>query len=319
LPVLIIAGPNLTLDRTATIDELRPGEVLRFSSATATAGGKGVNVARVAHALGRPARLVVLAPGHTGAAAAALLYDEGLDVLPVPAPGEVRVASIVLESSGRVTVLNEPGPELPHEVWGDYERAVGETMAEAAALVCSGSLPPGAPVDAYARLVRLGHHHGVPTLVDAAGPALETAFAAKPDVVTPNLAEAEGVLGRAAPDGVQPSRDEARRRALAASAELATLGPRIAVTTAGEAGAAVARAGEAAVWHDAPPVEAVGNPVGAGDSFLAGLALSVADGEPLEHAVAAALATGAASVETMLAGGVDPDRVEGLLTTLTTA
>ena len=45
---MLIAGPNLTLDRTLTIAELRPGEVLRFEHAVTTAGGKGVNVARAA-------------------------------------------------------------------------------------------------------------------------------------------------------------------------------------------------------------------------------------------------------------------------------
>lgn len=316
MPVLIIAGPNLTIDRTATIDELRPGEVLRFSSVTVTAGGKGVNVARVAHALGRTARVVALAPGHTGAAGVALLRDEGLDVVPVAAPGEVRVAEIVLEPTGRVTVLNEPGPMLPPEAWDRYERMVDEALEGASALVCSGSLPPGAPADAYAKLVRLAQQRGLPALVDAAGTALVTALDAEPAVVTPNLAEAEGALGRAAPDGVQPSHEDARRRAIRAAVELAGRGPQVAVVTAGEAGVAVAGTAGHATWYDAPRVEAVRNPVGAGDSFLAGLALSLADGEPLERAIRAALAAAAASVETMLAGGVEPSRVERLLTTL---
>src|SRR5215208_315178 len=44
LPMLI-AGPNLTIDRTLSGDELRPGAVLRFD-ASVTPGGKGLNVAR---------------------------------------------------------------------------------------------------------------------------------------------------------------------------------------------------------------------------------------------------------------------------------
>ena len=50
---VVIAGPNLTIDRTLSIDELRPGEVLRFERAVVTPGGKGVNVARVARAARR--------------------------------------------------------------------------------------------------------------------------------------------------------------------------------------------------------------------------------------------------------------------------
>jgi tagatose 6-phosphate kinase len=72
---VVIAGPNLTIDRTLTIDELRPGEVLRFERAAVTPGGKGVNVARVARDLGADAVLVGLLPGRTGVAGAALLGD----------------------------------------------------------------------------------------------------------------------------------------------------------------------------------------------------------------------------------------------------
>ena len=60
---MLIAGPNLTIDRTLTIEELRPGEVLRFDGVTVTPGGKGVNVARVARALHAPALLVGFTPG----------------------------------------------------------------------------------------------------------------------------------------------------------------------------------------------------------------------------------------------------------------
>ena len=62
---MLIAGPNLTIDRTLAIEELRPGEVLRFHDVVVTPGGKGVNVARVARALHAPALLVGFTPGRT--------------------------------------------------------------------------------------------------------------------------------------------------------------------------------------------------------------------------------------------------------------
>src|ERR671928_942098 len=75
---MLIAGPNLTIDRTGTIPELRPGDVLRLRDVVVTPGGKGLNVARAARALGVPARLVAFVPGHTGRASAALIADEGV-------------------------------------------------------------------------------------------------------------------------------------------------------------------------------------------------------------------------------------------------
>lgn len=110
---MLIAGPNLTIDRTLRIGELRPGEVLRFEDVAVTPGGKGVNVARVAQALGAPAVLVGFTPGHTGEACARMLADEGLALRAVRATGELRSTAVVLEHGGRVTVFNEPGPPSP--------------------------------------------------------------------------------------------------------------------------------------------------------------------------------------------------------------
>ena len=115
---MLIAGPNLTFDRTVSVPALRPGEVLRATQVAVTPGGKGVNVARVCRELGQPAVLAALLPGRTGAACAALLADESIALRGVQVPGELRSATVFLEDDGRATVLNEPGPPLAPEDWG---------------------------------------------------------------------------------------------------------------------------------------------------------------------------------------------------------
>jgi 1-phosphofructokinase family hexose kinase len=336
---VLVAGPNLTIDRTLTIEELRPGEVLRFDGVTVTPGGKGVNVARVARALGVAALLMGFTPGRTGAAAAGLLADEGIALAAVPTGGELRSTAVVLERSGRTTVMNEPGPRLAAGDWQRYEDAVRDGLRGHGVLVCSGSLPPGAPDDAYGRLVALARRAGVASIVDSSGAALEAALAAEPDVVVPNLPEAEALLhGRT--DETVDARDPGsmRARAGAAAAELVRRGPAAAVVTAGGAGAASAvrraegpaksRSPERATdgggepdatgqrvadfaWHPAPAVT-VRNPVGAGDAFAGGLAARLEQGEPFERAVSVAIAIAAASVERATAGDVDPGRASRL-------
>jgi 1-phosphofructokinase family hexose kinase len=307
---VLVAGPNLTTDRNLTIDELRPGEVLRFASARISPGGKGVNVLRVARTMGFPAVLVALAPGRTGGAVVGLLGDEGLDVVPVPAGGEVRAASIVSESGGRVTVLNEPGPAVSQGDWEAYERTVAGRCRGHGFLVCIGSAPPGTPPDAYARLVGLARARKMRAVVDAAGPLLESALEAAPDIVTPNLGEAEAViLGRGSLP-VEESSPDIRRRALEAAAGLVDLGAGMALVTTGRSGVAVASAA-ARRWLDAPPVE-VRNPIGAGDSLVAGLVGSLEQGRDLEAALATGLAAAGASVETDAQGLVDRRRVLAL-------
>jgi 1-phosphofructokinase len=309
---MVIAGPNLTIDRTLTIDELRAGDVLRFDTVVVTPGGKGVNVARTARELRWPAVLVGFLPGRTGAAAAALLADEGLAVDAVAVGGELRSTAVVLERSGRVTVFNEPGPALGAGDWERYETTVAEALTGQRVLACSGSLPPGAPDGAYARLVALAHARDALAIVDVGGAQLGAAVSAGADVVAPNLAEAEGLLHGRADETVEAGDPVVvRERACAAASALVARGARRAVVTAAAAGAAMAD-GEEVRWLAARAADRVRNPIGAGDALVGGLAIAFERGEAFADAVAYGMATGAASVETDTAGVVVPRRVAAL-------
>jgi 1-phosphofructokinase family hexose kinase len=300
---VLVAAPNLALDRIVRLPELRVGEVLRFREAKVMAGGKGVNVSRAARLLGRPATLIGLLPGRTGRAVAELLAEEGVELVAVACSGEVRVATIVLEDSGRVTVLNEPGPQVAASEWADYESAVRH-LDEASILVCSGSVPPGAPEDGFARLIA-----GRRALVDATGPLLARALAANPEWVTPNVSEAEEALSGKAWHATAAG-DDAERRATAAAAELVRRGARNAAVTAGAAGVAVA--GEDGEHFVRAPWVTARNPIGAGDCFAAALAGALETGRSAGKAVRAAVAVAAASVETDTPGIFDPARARSL-------
>src|SRR3954449_5963624 len=335
---MLVAGPNLTIDRTLAIAELRPGEVLRFDRVVVTPGGKGLNVARAARALGHRALLVSLVPGRTGEAAAAMIADEAVKLHAVRCPGELRSTAVIQERDGRTTVLNEPGPPVREVEWTTYERAVRAHLEAHTILVCSGSVPPGSPPDAYRRLSALAQEAGVACLVDAAGETLLRALDAAPSLVTPNLAEAEGVLGLGPRGQAVRSADDARPRALAAAEALVRQGARAAVVTADAEGAAVldaggapewiparrvgrgrqphggggADAGGAPEWTPAPRGAEVRNPIGAGDVLAAALAAALERGQGLAVAAREGVAAPSASVESPTAGELDPARMREL-------
>jgi 1-phosphofructokinase family hexose kinase len=303
---VLIAGPNLTIDRTSRIPALRPGEVLRLQDVAVTPGGKGVNVARAARALGVPAALVAFVPGRTGQAAAEMIGDEGIALRAVRVAGEIRSTSVILEPSGRATVLNEPGPTLAGGDWAALEAAFEGSWDDHRVLVCSGSLPPGSPEDGYGRLVGLARAAGCASVVDAGGATLRAAVAAGPDAVTPHLAEAEGV------DEAVEALPDAPARAVAAARGLMADGARAAVVTAAEAGAAVAT-GEGAWWIPAPRVDPVVNPIGAGDVLAAALAAGLEAGLEVVDAACQGVAAAAAGVQASLAGHLDVGVMDGLL------
>jgi 1-phosphofructokinase family hexose kinase len=307
---VIVAGPNLTIDRTSRIAELRPGEVLRVSDVAVTPGGKGLNVARAALLLGAPASLVGFIPGYTGRAAAAMIAEEGITLQGIHVAGEIRSTAIVLEPDGRATVLNEPGPRLERDAWVALEAVVDDDLADHGVLVCSGSLPPGAPENGYGLLVARARDAGRRSVVDAAGGALAACLSAYPDVVVPNLGEAEGMLYGRVDEAVDAAPD-ARPRAERAALELVRRGAEAAVVTAAAAGATLVWDGEP-VWIDAPRVSVV-NPIGAGDVLTAALAAALERGVALVDAVREGVAAASAAVEHPVAGRFDPARMRALL------
>jgi 1-phosphofructokinase family hexose kinase len=311
---VLIATPNLCFDRTLHVPALRPGAVHRSGQAGVSAGGKGVNVARVLRTHGETPVIAGLVPTVDGDQLRTLLAEEGAELVGVPVTGTTRVATILIEEQGRVTVVNEPGPTLDADTWAAYRDVVAGLLRPGGVLVCTGSLPPGAPDDAYGRLTSIAAEHGAVTVVDAARGALAASLAAGPDLVCPNLAEAEAVLAgtsHGGPEHVDDAAEDVLDRAVEAARGLRAAGARRAVVTVGAAGAVLATE-EDLVHVSAPPARLV-SPVGAGDSFVGGAVLALSRGADWVEATRRGVATASSSVEQVLAGGVDPARVEVLL------
>jgi 1-phosphofructokinase family hexose kinase len=313
--MMIVVTPNLCIDRTHWLDQLAPGTVNRPRRAEVAAGGKGVNVARALRDLGRAPTVLGYRPAVGGDQVERLLGGEGLASALVDAPGELRSAIVVLEDSGRATVLNEPGPTLDAAHRDALLDRVAEQLAGTGArvVVGSGSLPPGLPADTYAQLCRTAREHGAQVVVDTARDALAGVLAAGPDLVTPNLAEAEGLVSGVAVEFSEhvESRAEIRERAQLAARSLCAAGARRAAVTAGAHGAAYAD-DEGELWWDAPAV-AVVNPIGAGDVFVAGVVDHLCGGAGWRAAVRRGVLVASAAVEHRHAGRVDPGRVSQLV------
>lgn len=117
----------------------------------------------------------------------------------------------------------------------------------------------------------------------------------RPDIVTPNAAEAEAILGRSLGTG-----DERADLAIAATAELLdTTGANAVVVTLDRSGTVLLRRGEAPVRTSARPAPERQSS-GAGDVFAAALTTACASGVPLRSAVH--IAQGAADVAVQRAG-----------------
>jgi fructose-1-phosphate kinase PfkB-like protein len=300
---------NPTIDRLVVLDELRPGTVARARENRAYPAGKSVSAARGSRANGtRPAVLALLPAGGSGWYLETL-RGEGVDVAAHTDPGQVRESIIVIEDAGRVTVLNGTGAPVDAETWDGFVGKAVALVRPGTWVVCSGSFPPGVEPPALAAFVADVAAAGGRLALDT-GPAWMPAAlsgSALPSLVTPNLAEAEGIL--AGGDAVEHTwvGPDALRRARAAAIALRATGIESAVVTAGSAGLAWA-SGHASGELCGQQVR-VRNPIGAGDAFTGGLVARLEQGLPFADAVAWGMATSCAAIEQWAPGGADAGRV----------
>jgi tagatose 6-phosphate kinase len=299
--MILVVALNPALDVTHHVPGVDWSGVNRPEQVRATPGGKGVNVARTLRALGRDALVVGLAGGVTGEAVRAGLAAAGVAASFAGIAGETRRTFAVVDTARLETALfNEPGPPVAEPEWAALLVMYEKELAGSSAVVLSGSLPQGLAEGSYAALAARAAAAGVPVVLDADGPALLRGAAAGPAIVKPNLAELERAVGRRLP---RP--DRAGRPAIArAAGELRAAGAAAVVVSLGGDGL-LAVTGDGG-WHAAPPALVAGNPTGAGDAVVAGLALGLASGTPWPERLRQAAALGTAAAAAPAAGQFDP-------------
>ena len=192
---MLVVTPNLCFDRTLWVEAFEAGTVSRPHRVLASAGGKGVNVARALRCLGAAPELLGLLPAEDGDRFVRLLAEEGQSLRPGRGrrqrPGGHHRRRGLRPRHGLQRARSH----------GRCRRAGGAARAGRAGrqcrsrvcvVACSGSLPPGLPDDTYGRVVEIVRRHGGTVVVDGARAALAASLPFGPDVVTPNLAEATG-------------------------------------------------------------------------------------------------------------------------------
>jgi 6-phosphofructokinase 2 len=205
----------------------------------------------------------------------------------VPIHGETRVSSTIFErSSGHEYRITPVGPELTEAEWNACLDAIADVNADY--VVATGSLPQGVPHDFYAQVARAAKERGAKVILDTSGMALFETLNEGVHMVKPNQRELEHLVGRKA-----STLDE--QEALCTQLVQEGKAEIVALTLGGD-GAVLAW--EGGTRHLPSPKVDVLSAVGAGDSFVAGMTLGLAQDRPLEEAFALGVATGVATVLT---------------------
>ena len=271
---------NPSLDKTASIARFDPDAPNRVRVERLDVGGKGVNVARAASALGGDVKLIGF--DYRGQPVASAMAKEKVPCALIPLAGDLRVnMKLREEETGRTLEIGERGLETSRE---DIRRVTARLLdsvqpGDWAAL--AGSLPPGALPETYAKILTALKEKGCRTAVDCDGPALTAAMEARPALIKPNAQEFQHLTG------VDPWDTAA---AAAACRDLLREGVEWVCLSRGPSGALLAH-GDGVWTCPAAPV-----PVKGTDSMLAALLLASARNLPPAEALRYAAAAAGASV-----------------------
>ena len=284
--MILTVTPNPCVDKTLFTGPVQLGAKIRAPRWTCIAGGKGCNVSRAVKVMGGSTSAMVLTGGPTGQHVVDMLEEaDGIPVIPVPVEGLTRTITTVLEESlHRQTAFFEPGPQVSEKEHQRFIDLFRDAVLEASLVTLNGSAPdPGLDV-LYRELLEIAAAAGVRVILDAYGPIFAAALEARPYMVKPNVEELEQLVGRSI---------HSREEQWQTMAWLHDQGIELVVLSLGAEGALVLSGKEQ--FHVQPPEITEINPVGSGDSLVAGFALGLTTGMDLETTAILGVAMGTAN------------------------
>lgn len=297
--MILTVTANPSLDRTVGLEApLARGKVQRAVSAGAQPGGKGVNVSRALHVSGT--ETLAILPGDPEDPVVHGLALTGVPTAALPVGAPIRSNITVTEPDGTTTKINEPGSGLTAAQVDALVALVLRHALGAEWVVLAGSLPPGAPVDLWARMTEeIRTLDPAPAIaVDASGAPLQAAMRARPDLIKPNEEELAELLAGLGEELEAPITDEPESVVPAAAllvtgAAAGGPGAHAVLATLGGNGAVLVTADLALHAVHAPVT--VRSTVGAGDSSLAGYLLAAGRGDDEAGRLRQAVAHGSAA------------------------
>ena len=276
---------NAAIDKRYVVEGFRIGEVNRVKECTYVPGGKGLNVSKPASIYGAEVVATGFAGGHAGAYIEDALKPFGIRSAFYHVDAESRSCINIWDEVNQVqTEFLEPGFTLTEEDFAGFEAKLRQLVQEAKVVAMSGSVPKGLDGTAYQRLVKIVKDAGIPVILDTSGKLLEMGIEAIPTMIKPNIDEIRMLTGKRCDDISE---------IIEAARAIHERGVKIVAVSLGADGSLAV--GDDGIFRArVPKIDAV-NTVGCGDSMIAGFALGLSKGLPLEETLRLASAISAAA------------------------
>lgn len=276
---------NPCIDKSTSVDAVVPEKKLRCTQPKFDPGGGGINVARAVKKLGGESLAIYPAGGYSGKFLNVLVGNEGVETKVIETKSHTRENMIVLDESANVQFrFGMPGSLLIPEECNALLNAL-EEIEDAAFIVASGSLSPGVPVDIFQQVAAIAKRKNIKFVADTSGESLKCAVKEGVYLLKPNVGELSSLAGTGQLTSLQAID--------AAKSLIKKYGCHVVVVSMGAEGALMVTIDEV-VKMLAPEVEKLST-VGAGDSMVAGIVFSLANGKSIKDSVQFGVACGTAA------------------------
>lgn len=287
---------NASIDKAYFMEHaIENGTVMRVGKIRNSAGGKGLNVARVAKICGEQVVATGMVGGFNGAYLEHLLDQDRISHDFQHIQGETRSCINILDEKYGSTEYLEPGCGVTAEEEEQFLEKYVKLLEMCSVITISGSVPSGMSKDIYNRMIAMAKEKGRQVILDTSGRLLEDGIKAKPTMIKPNQDEI-GMLFQ--------EKIDSQEELIAFAKKLHQEGISYVVISMGKAGALLVC--DAGVFRGIAPHVQAANPVGCGDSMVGAFAVALERKYEPEEALRFALAVSAANAGSPMTGNFDP-------------
>jgi len=293
---------NVSIDKAYKIKGcVESGKVIRVLECNNTAGGKGLNVSRVASLCGEEVLATGFVGGHCGALAEELLEKDNIKNKFTHVKSETRSCINILDENNVSTEFLEKGDSISNEEIKAFLDDFDKIIEDSNVITISGSAPQGVPTNIYTTLINMIKAKNKKVILDASGDLLKEGIKALPTMIKPNSEEMENLLNVSI-----NNEEEVIKNAI----KLHESGIELVVVSLGSDGALlVCKDG---VYHGKPPKIEVVNTVGCGDSMVAAFAVAMERGYSNIDSLKYAISISAANAMTFSTGSFNSEDVDNI-------
>tara|TARA_R110002050_G_scaffold286468_3_gene436958 strand:+ start:40424 stop:41362 length:939 start_codon:yes stop_codon:yes gene_type:complete len=302
-PKVITLTVNPVVDKNVSVNGISANTKLRCTSPTYDPGGGGINISRALKNLGGNSLCIYFAGGPNGTHLKQLLDDRDIDQIMIPIKGWTRdYLSVTDTTTNQKYRFGIPGPNVEKKEWEAILMALDKHLNENDYLVASGKLSSGMPDNFYTIVSDLAQKRKAKFIVDTSEKALIESVKSQLFMLKPSLGELSALCGI---KNISVLELENIAKKFLAEHDCQVL-----VTSLGAKGAFLATNNQ--MEYIAAPTVHEKNTIGAGDSMVAGMIMSLLDHKNLSDSVKYGVACGTSATMyegTQLCNKQDADKL----------